>query len=478
MNKRFYFLCSSLFVLSMWAQEPLENELARQVKALSAELKENPQAAAEGFENLLKGKNKKNISLLVAIGEAYLDAGNTAEAKKYAQRAMGVDNKSPEVYLLSGDIALSENDPGTACGNYEQAILFDENCTEAYYKYAHAYVGVNPQQSVDMLERLKEKHPEDIQVDRELANVYYQMGNYAQAKKLFDSFMRSGRPDIQDYGRYAMLLYLNKNYSESLAVVEKGLELNRNNHLLMRLKMYDSYELEAYGNGLEAARQFFDQGDSDSFVYLDYLYGARLYAADKQMDMAFKLYDQALKADMEGEHPEIYKEIAETCEKAHLYPQAIEAFRHFSDSLNGKLEVADLFLFGRLYYLAASVSDAGETKTEYMNKADEIFAQVAERVPTNYLGNFWRARVNSMMDPETVQGLAKPYYEKALSIFQQQSNPSPSMVIECESYLGYYYFVNNDYEQSKVHWNNILKLDPDHETAKQALAGLSAKAAK
>ena len=42
--------------------------------------------------------------------------------------------------------------------------------------------------------------------------------------------------------------------------------------------------------------------------------------------------------------------------------------------------------------------------------------QVAAKVPDNYLGNFWRARVNSLRDPETTQGLAKPYYEAALSI--------------------------------------------------------------
>ena len=35
----------------------------------------------------MKGKNKKNTSLLVEIGRAYLDQGKTAEAAEYAQRA-------------------------------------------------------------------------------------------------------------------------------------------------------------------------------------------------------------------------------------------------------------------------------------------------------------------------------------------------------------------------------------------------------
>ena len=111
-------------------------------------------------------------------------------------------------------------------------------------------------------------------------------------------------------------------------------------------------------------------------------------------------------------------------------------------------------------------------KTAALTKADEIFAQVAQRVPTNYLGNFWRARVNSLLDPETSQGLAKPYYEAALALLSQQPQASQSLMIECESYLGYYYFLQKDYEQSKEHWRNILKLDPEHAAAKQALEGM------
>ena len=34
----------------------------------------NPAQAAEEAEHLIKGKNKKNVELLVAIGNAYLDA--------------------------------------------------------------------------------------------------------------------------------------------------------------------------------------------------------------------------------------------------------------------------------------------------------------------------------------------------------------------------------------------------------------------
>ena len=36
----------------------------------------------------------------------------------------------------------------------------------------------------------------------------------------------------------------------------------------------------------------------------------------------------------------------------------------------------------------------------------------------------------------------------------------------------YYYFVKEDYNQSKLYWNKILEIDPGNETATKALGGI------
>ncbi|MDM8306654.1 tetratricopeptide repeat protein [Phocaeicola salanitronis] len=483
-------LCFSfLLSASLYAQEPLSQDMAKQVDKIAAMIKDNPDAAEDAFDELLKGKNKKNVSLLVAIGRAYLDNGKIDAAKEFAEDARKADSKNGESYVLQGDIALSVKDVGTACGFYEQAILFDEDCFEAYYKYANAYIGVNPQLSVNMLLKLKEKHPGEIRVDRELANAYYQMGSYGKAKQVFDEYMQKGQPDVQDYSRYSMLLYLNKDYAQSLDMVNKGLALEADNHLLKRLKMYDLYETKAYVEGIQAGDVFFADPNNPDFVYMDYLYRARLYAANNEIDKAMVEFDKAMKADETTVHPEIAKEASEAQQKAQNYPEAIRLYKQYLDEMNDKAEVTDLFMFGRLYYMAAgalSTPVADSTQTEapivaavdtiqmkaYLVEADTIFAQVAERVPDNYLGNFWRARTNAMLDPETSQGLAKPYYEKALAILEQNPKASKNVLIECESYLGYYYFLKEEYEQSKVYWEKILAIDPENATAKQAMEGL------
>ena len=465
--------CCMLFSVSLSAQESLDAELSRKVNTIAETIKSNPDSAEDEFDDLLKGKNKKNISLLIAIGRAYLANEMIEEAQGYADRARKVDSKSSLVYLFAGDIALAQKNVGKACGYYEQAMLFDEDCYDAYYKYARAYMGVNPQLSVDKLTELKTKHPENIDVDRELANVYYYMGKYSEAKSAYDDFMSQGKPNVQDYAHYAMLLYLNKNYQQSLDMAAKGLSEDANNHLLKRLKMYNLYELKSYKDGLTAADSFFQDPTSPDYVYLDYLYCGRLYLADQQPEKAFENFNKALELDANKEHPEAIKEVSEAYESLQNYPEAIRLYQLYMDAIGDKAEISDLFLFGRLNYMAAGMAGVTEEdKKAYLTKADEIFGEVSQRVPENYLGYFWRARTNAMADPETVDGLAKPYYESALAILEKNPNSSKSIMIECESYLGYYYFLQKDYEQSKVYWNKILSLDPENETAKQALEGL------
>ncbi|EJW0685513.1 hypothetical protein N8K20_005103, partial [Escherichia coli] len=98
---------------------------------------------------------------------------------------------------------------------------------------------------------------------------------------------------------------------------------------------------------------------------------------------------------------------------------------------------------------------------------------VAEQAPDSYLGDMWRARTHSAMDPETTEGLAKPYYEKVVDVLLAKNEPRyNSALIECYSYLGYYYLLKSDYATSKEYWNKILAIDPTNATANKALDGI------
>ena len=50
-------------------------------------VRSNPAQASEALGALLKGKNKKNIGLLVAVSRMYLDAGKLSDAQEYLAMA-------------------------------------------------------------------------------------------------------------------------------------------------------------------------------------------------------------------------------------------------------------------------------------------------------------------------------------------------------------------------------------------------------
>ena len=74
----------------------------------------DPGQASDEAEQLLKGKNKKNPELVIAVARVFLDAGNLAESEEYLALAKKADNKSAAVSLLEGDIALAKKETGVA----------------------------------------------------------------------------------------------------------------------------------------------------------------------------------------------------------------------------------------------------------------------------------------------------------------------------------------------------------------------------
>lgn len=460
----------SLFVFQCMFSQQIDQSVKTMIESASTMIKSDPNGATLAFNQLLKGKNKKNTAILVEIGRAYLNADDLTNAELYVKKAKGVDNKKASVYLLSGDIYLKKADASNASSEYSQAIYFDENCTEAYLKYAEVYKGVNPQLSIDMLEKLKVKTPEDTRVDKLMGDIYYSMGKYRQAIDRYNVYMQNADAAEADYAKYATLLYLDKDYTKSQEVVQKGLASFPKNHVLNRLSMYNFDEMKKYDEGIEAAKKFFSNSVDNDYVYLDYVYYGRLLASVKKYDEAIAEFDKAIK--LEETPAEILKEISDAYEKKHDYDNAISYYEKYLDKASKKDDATELFLFGRLNYYAVSDSAYQAKQSVYLDNADKTFAKVAETAPDSYLGNFWRARTNSLKDPETTSGLAKPYYEAALNILLNSSSTAKSQIIECESYLGYYYFVKGDNEQSKKYWNKILEIDPQNGTALKALKGI------
>ena len=437
-------------------------------------IKTNPKVAEQEIQNVLKLSTvKKNPDYYIAAADAYLVNGKIDDAINYREKAKNIKVKYALLAVLSGDIELAKKDVGAACSNYELAILYDANCKEAYIKYARAYKNVNTPLAIDMLNRLKQKEPSFLLVDKELADIYYSNNDFDKAAQMYDNYLKTGNSNAQDLVKYAMTLFLNKNYAKSLEIANLGLIKAPRNPGFNRLALYNNVALEKYDDAIKAADLFFNKSENPDISYYDYTYYGQALRATKQYDLAIDQFKKALKLD--STQVGFLKDISDMYTEKLDYTNAISSYMLYVNALGQDKLTSDVYFdLGKLYYSYANdKATATDIKKGILIKADSAFAKVVSIEPTNYRGSIWRARTNFALDPETLQGLAKPYYEQVLTIVEVKADARYNPVIlECSRYLGYYFFLKKDYQQSKIYWNKILTIDPANDMAIKAIEGI------
>lgn len=476
-----------------------KNLAANPESALSAiglaklELKNNPKEAESQLSAIQK-KNKKNVNVILAIAQAYLDNGMQEKALDKLADARKVDKKSPYVYIFEGDMLLKENKPGEAATQYDQAAGFDPTCALAYIKSAKVYESINPQTAAETMKKATEVDPDNIIAYKYLADIYVLNGEYPKAIDAYKIFFEDGSYTVDDIRRYASAAYFNKQYDLALPLIKEGLAKDPDNFALNRFLMYCYNDLKNYEEATPAAEKFFSLTPPKDieFIVQDYMaYGNILSEAGNKKE-AINAFKKA--SELDAERIGLLKEIATICSNEDMNEDAAVFYKKYINALGEEAAATDYFQLGRYYYMASdevktaasdtlALSDSANVINEDVTnakvnqlllEADSAFATVTERVPDSYLGYQWRARANSSLDPETDKGLAKPYYELMISnILNKDTHDNNSELLEGYQYLAYYNYLNyekskkaEDKAQVKAYAEKILEIDPENQNGK------------
>ena len=452
---------------SLYFKQGLSVDPASSLNAIGLamlKIKTNKKEAESDIQNALRMKNgNKNVDVLIAASRAYLVNDLIDDAFIYQEKAKKVKAKYAPVSVLLGDIYVAKKDVGAACSNYEQAILFDNSCKEAYIKYARAYRKVNPTLAIEMLGKLKAKVPTFLLADREMADIYYAQNDFAKAAELYGNYLKSGNSTVQDLTRYALTLFFNKEYLKSIEIANNGLVKDPHNPAFNRISMYNNTELKKYDDAMISADRLFNKSVNAKFTYLDFRYYGQVLRDTKQYEKAIEQYTTALTYD--SSRVELYKDMSDMLSENKDYSAAISKFTIYLSKIDSTKKTTALMMeFGKLNYSLGSISDTSkvkmERKLEALNVADSTFARIA-RSETNYRGNFWRARTNALKDPESTLGLAKPYYEMTAKYIEEKNDVAKygSVLVECYRYLAFFYLKTKDYSNSIVYCNKALAID-------------------
>lgn len=443
----------------------------------------------------------KDSKALIEIAEARFVSGDTITWLAPLTVASGLEKKNPKPFLLSGRLYLSLgekfNQPsyfGLAAGRFEQALYVDPANQEAQNRLAALYMKVNNfRDAEEKLRKICDQDSTYYPALRNLGELEYTLGRYDLASKYFGQFIRNAEYTGKDLTRYVTILYFNKEYLTAFSLINQVLAKDPSNAVMLRLKGYTAYELNKNQEGLEAMTSFFNVRstvDTAKIIASDYEYYGKLLAKAGSDSLAIISLKKAI--EMDSTKTPLYEDLARCFEKQKNFQAAVNNLQYFIDSRKGGVSSLIYFSLGKDYLvLANDVNGTADSlkRPGYLSLADSAFGKVVSVSPNSYLGYFWRARVEAGIDPETTLGLAKPDYEKALSILDQKNDPQKYKqdLIEIYRYLGYYYYLQietlkksgSDAESlsaktsSASYWQKVLDLDPANEIAKKAMNALN-----
>lgn len=406
----------------------------------------------------------KNAEVFRKMAEVYINAPqkNLDEAIELINKAMKLDPKNPQNYILMGDALLEKNptDGSPAIKQYQEAIKLNPQSAIGLLRIGKLYERArNYQLAVENYEKAISVEPNYAPAYRELAELYHKANKDNKAIEMYQKYLQLNNTTEARY-RYASFLFDKKDYEEAIKEMEALKSQGFDNPYVNRILAYSYYELgdkkdkDAYTKGLNYINKFFEKA-GNNFKYLpsDYKYKALLLLKNNQDSLAQQEINKAIEMDSTLKN-ELYKEVAKTFLKNKKYTLAANYF----DKINpNSMDNQDWFEAGRAYYF-----------NKQFDKADTAFGNVIAKLPNFDLTYIWKGRTKANLDPKNEKWLAFPYYDKYLSLVKPEERNTPAKknnVIEACEYLGYYYMAQKNKNKATEYFTIIKELDPNNAKA-------------
>jgi tetratricopeptide (TPR) repeat protein len=450
-------------------------------------------AKTQFYKAAALGANK-NAELFRKTAEAWLvtDTKNADEAIVQINNAIKIEPKNAENYIILGDAQLEKNptDGSGPIKSYKMANTLNPKSVKGILREGKLYQrGRNYQLALDKYKEAIGIDPTFAPAYREIAEVYSLYSQPAKAIENWKKYLELNNSDDARY-RFMSALFSNKQYPEAITEYEGLKKQGFSNLYLERLAGYSYTEVgnktdtSSYTKGLKAINKFFEMaGPNFKYLYNDYKYKGLLLARTGKDSLGVIEMEKAIALDPSASG-EMNSEIANIYMKAKKYDKAIKAFERKMNGDTKNLNNNDYFSLGRAYYFsggniqrdAIALKDV-KAKDKKMAEAipffvssDSAFSKLTQLSPSWPVGFFWRGKSNVQLDPTNEKGLAKPYFEKALSLVKPEEKSTPTYknnVIEALEYLGGYSIgVAKDKVKADEYWKSVQELDPNNAKAK------------
>lgn len=415
-------------------------------------LDNNTAEAKQFFDQALEVSKSKDANVLRAVAEGYL------VNEKFVNEALAILLKAksddPQIQILLGDAYLIQNKGGESVSSYERAAKADPSNGLPFYKIALVFFrSKNTKVAEENLIKATTADPNFAPAYKELGELYYTTKMPEKAVTAQESYMKTTENPEKGKFNYAFYLFMAKQYAKANEVFKP---LTQKPDVTPTTLRYAAYSLVESGN-LAEAKTMFDQyfAKSTDVSAADYAYYGKMLQKQGADSLAVQSFAKSYAKDTT--QVEMLETVAELYYKLKKYDSAIVAYKQLIPKRT-RPKPGDYFNLGRSYYL-----------TKQFPPADTAFQKVIELAPNMTVGYLWEGRTKASLDPETKEGLAKPFFEQLIEKGSANPEKSKNELIEAYSYLGYYYYLKDDVANAKGNFEKLLQIDPKNQKALEFL---------
>jgi tetratricopeptide (TPR) repeat protein len=412
--------------------------------------------SAEAEKNTVQATElgDENPNVFIVLSEAYSRIKNYDKAMEFLNEAVNYKIRTPDIYIAMGKVYLGKINGTEAVKSFQEALNIEPRNPEALTLKARVYDLIdNNNGAISLLDEAIANDPSYSPAYNELAEVYANMKNYSKASENYAKYIESSEITIEKQKRYAQILYIAKEYDQAITTLNEVIKVEPENPSAIRILAYSYLKLEEIENSKIYFQRLF-QLTSVNYLPSDFENYADLLTKTGNDSLAI-IYLYKI-VELDSSRKDVYGEISVLCFKNKKWDGVISALEK-----KGELSAQEYFDLGKAYYF-----------TQNYENADSAFGKLISKVPDLAIAYFWQARVKTNFDPESEQGLAKPFYEQFIQVSKEDTMRYKTELIEAYSYLGYYFYIKEDKSGARANWLKVEALDPENPQAIAALKEL------
>jgi len=425
-------------------------------------------------------KNKKkytdqHVQTLIKLGSAQI-IGKKKRYEKglgYLSKALEAAPNNVDVYLATGDLYIDRKDGSNAIKNYNKALYLDPKSPVSQVKIGNIYLAAkNLSEARKKFEDAKDIDSSFAPVYKGLGEMFSMAGYYNLSKANYKRFLDLSGNNIPAKVSYANSLYKSKAYADCVTVIDEIMTVDNSRNYLNRIAAYSCYEKSVrestndekkvdYAKGLKYIETFFKSVSFDKIIPKDYAYYGRLLLKSSQDSATIEKGLSMLKKgyELDSSDFDLLSELAINSYYDKHYVLAIESYN--KKIKTDKATSNDFMYLGKSYYQYAQTLKNDSVKMAQYNNAADVFTRLSKKEPDNMQALLMIANSIACTDPDSKLGLAEKYYEDLIQKASADTVKNDKELFEAYCYMGSYnlFKVPTDYNQAKFFYEKLVSLD-------------------